>query len=80
MKYKQAMKTRDKKLWKEATKDELNRFTENEVYKVVPIEDVPEGTHVMTNTWAFKKKANGVFRARLNVRGYKQIPGEHYEG
>ena len=33
----------------------------------------------MTTTWACKKKANGVFRARLNVRGYEQIPGEHYE-
>ena len=77
--YKQAMKTRDKKEWTEATKDELDRFTKNEVYKLVPIEDVSEGTHVMTTTWACKKKANGVFRARLNVRGYEQIPGEHYE-
>ena len=29
MKYKQAMKTRDKNKWKEAAKDELNRFTKN---------------------------------------------------
>ena len=80
VKYIQAMKTRDKKEWTEATKDELDRFTKNEVYKLVPIEDVSEGTHVMTTTWACKKKANRVFRARLNVRGYEQIPGEHYEG
>ena len=69
MKYKQAMKTKDTNEWKEAVKDELKRFTKNEVYKVVPIEDVPDGTHVMTTTWACKKKANGVFRASLNVRG-----------
>jgi len=25
-----------------------------------------------------KKKANGVFRARLNARGYEQVDGEHY--
>ena len=43
------------------------------------MKDVPEGTHVMTNTWTCKEKANGTFRARLNMRGFEQIPGEHYE-
>ena len=33
----------------------------------------------MTTTWACKKKANEVFRARLKIRGYEQIPGEHYD-
>ena len=79
MKFKEAMKTKDKTSWKEAVKDEYHRFVKNEVFKVVHMKDVPEGTHVMTNTWTCKKKANGTFRARLNMRGFEQIPGEHYE-
>ena len=27
-----------------------------------------------------KKKANGTFRARVNARGFMQVPGEHYYG
>ena len=26
-----------------------------------------------------KKKSNGVYRARINARGYEQIDGEHYK-
>ena len=79
MKYREAIKTEDKEEWARATKDEYNRLVKNDVFKVVPIKDVPEGTHIMTNTWACKKKANGTFRARLNMKGFEQIPGEHYE-
>ena len=30
-------------------------------------------------TWAMKKKCIGKLRGRLNVRGFKQIDGEHYD-
>ena len=33
----------------------------------------------MDGTWACKKKSNGVFRARLNLRGYKQVDGVHFD-
>jgi hypothetical protein len=26
-----------------------------------------------------KKKASGIFRARLNARGYEQVPGKNYD-
>jgi hypothetical protein len=34
---------------------------------------------LLTSTWAMKKKANGTYRAQLNVQGYKQVDGVHYE-
>jgi hypothetical protein len=30
------------------------------------------------STWAFKRKANGVRRGRLNARGYEQVDDVHY--
>ena len=32
----------------------------------------------MTSTWTMKKKSSGMFRARLNARGYAHVEGEHY--
>ena len=40
--------------------------------------DVPSGTKIMTSTWAMKKKSNGKFRGRLNLRGFEQRDGEHF--
>ncbi len=45
----------------------------------MPMEDVPPGAKILTSTWAMKKKSNGKFRARLNCRGYEQVPGIHYD-
>ena len=33
----------------------------------------------MTTTWAMKMKSNGVFRARLNMRGFEAEDGVHYD-
>jgi hypothetical protein len=33
---------------------------------------------ILTTTWAMKKKASGIFRARVNARGYKQVDGIRY--
>ena len=41
--------------------------------------DVPADAKVLTSTWAMKLKADGTKRARLNARGYEQVPGEHYD-
>ena len=71
MKYREAMRTKDEAKWKEEIKDEYQRFVKNKVFKVVHMKDVPEGTRVMTNTWTCKKKANGTFRARLNMGGFE---------
>jgi hypothetical protein len=79
MKYKEAMKGSDKDKWKKGVDEEHERFQKHKVFKAVPRGEVPVGSKILTSTWAMKKKASGVFRARLNARGYEQVPGKHYE-
>ena len=43
------------------------------------LKDVPAGAKLVTSTWAMKKKANGTYRARLNVREFQQAEGVHYD-
>jgi hypothetical protein len=49
----------------------------NKVWQSVPIDEIPEGTKIMTSAWAMKKKSNGTYRARINARGFEQVDGEH---
>jgi hypothetical protein len=79
MKYDTAMKKADAISWKTAVEEEHNRMVDNEVWTPVPKSEVPVGAKVLTSTWAMKKKANGTFRARLNGRGFEQVPGIHYD-
>ena len=80
MKYKEAMKREDKDKWKLAVEEEYERFRKYKVFKPVPINEVPRDATVITTTWAMKKKSNGTYRARLNMRGFEQREGEHYDG
>ena len=79
MKYDQAMATNEKEEWKKSVKDEHDRFEKGKVFKAVPKGEVPEDAKILTSTWAMKKKSNGTYRARLNARGFEQVPGEHYD-
>ena len=49
------------------------------MFDVVKLKDVPSGVKMLTITWAMKIESNGTYRARLNVRGYEQEDGEHYD-
>ena len=51
---------------------------DNGVFEAVPIPQVPANADVIDSTWAMKKKANGVYRARLAARGFKQCAGVSY--
>jgi hypothetical protein len=79
MKYKAAMNSKDKEEWIKAIDEEYNKFLKYNVFKPVKIEDVPKGAKFLTTTWAMKKKANGTYRARMNMRGYEQEDGVHYD-
>ena len=50
----------------------------HKVWEPVPIESVPKDLKILTSTWAMKKKVNGMYRARMNAHGYKQVDGVHY--
>jgi len=79
MKYNAAMQTKDKVKWEQAVEKEHERMVDNDVWEPVKKSEIPSGTKVLTSTWAMKKKASGVFRARLNARGYEQVDGIHYD-
>ena len=79
MKYDEAMAGPDADKWKQAVEEEYQRMLDHNVWKPVPIEDVPKDAKILSSTWAMKKKSNGVYRARVNARGYEQVDGEHYD-
>jgi len=80
MKYKEAMDTPDKIEWEGVVKKEHQNMQVYGVWTPVRLQDLPEGTKVLTSTWAMKKKANGTYRARVVARGFEQIEGVHYDG
>jgi hypothetical protein len=79
MKYDEAMRTPDVAEWNQAVEDEHQRMIDNKVWMPVPKAEVPEDAKILTSTWAMKKKANGTYRARLNGRGFEQVPGVHFD-
>jgi hypothetical protein len=50
------------------------------VFEPVKMSEVPKGVKLIDTTWAMKKKSSGAFRGRVNVRGFKQINRQHYDG
>ena len=79
LKFKQAMQSENKAQWMEAVEEEHKKMTDYGVWVAVPVETLPRNSKILTSTWAMKKKANGVFRARLTARGYEQVDGLHYD-
>ena len=79
MKYKDAMETQDLENWEAAVEEERKNMENYSVWTPIILKDVPEGEKVITSTWAINKKANGTYHARLNVRGFQQVQGVHYD-
>ncbi len=50
------------------------------MFKTVLKKDLPPGTKTIDSVWAMRKKRSGTLRGRLNMRGFKQIKGQHYDG
>ena len=76
--YRQAMKAWDMDQWKVEIKNEFDRFEKFNVFTPVKRSEMPPDVKPISTTWAFKRKANGVRRGRLNARGYEQVDGVHY--
>jgi hypothetical protein len=80
MKYHEAINGLDGKAWKEEVRKEHQRMINNGVFEPVKISELPKGIKLIDATWAMKKKSSGTLRGRVNVRGFHQIEGEHYDG
>ena len=79
VKYEAAMNSPDAAKWTKAVEEEDQRMEENGVWSPVPKSEVPADAKILTSTWAMKKKSNGTYRARLNGRGFEQVPGIHFD-
>jgi hypothetical protein len=77
LKYDQAVNGPEAKEWDKAIEEEHKQMLDHEVFQTIPRDDVPRGSKILTSTWAMKKKSNGVYGARLNARGYKEVDGKH---
>ena len=79
MKFMEAMEGADSDKWQQAVNEEHDRMQKHNVWKAVLRDGIPNQAKILTSTWAMKKKASGVYRARLNARGYEQVDGVHYD-
>jgi hypothetical protein len=72
------MKTKDKDNLIDAVFEEHERMVKHHLWRADLKTDMPNGAEELTSTWTMKKKASGRYISRLNVRGYGQVDGEHY--
>jgi transposase InsO family protein len=76
----QAMRRLDRNEWLMAVEVELNNIKCHEVWVVAPMK---VGTRLLDTVWVFKRKYNAdgellKFKARLCVRGFRQLEGIDY--
>ena len=69
---------KDQEGWKDAIKKEFQDMETRSVWTKVKKSEIPKERRLIGSKWVFKKKRNGVYRARLVALGYSQIPGADY--
>jgi len=70
------MELADAKLWRAATRKEMDRLEELRVFTLVSRNTVPTGARIYKPQWVFKIKADNSHKARLVVSGWGQVPGK----
>jgi hypothetical protein len=61
--------------WKNSIDKVLKEVEKRNVWEIIDEKDIPIDFRCIKNTWIFKVKRNGIFRARLVACVYSQIPG-----
>ena len=61
--------------WQAAIRKEFKDMINRNVWRYAKINRIPQNRRLIGNKWVFKKKRNGVYRARMVALGYAQIPG-----
>jgi hypothetical protein len=80
MKYHEVINGPNVELWKEEVAKKHKRMIDSRVFEPVKMSKVPKGVKLIATTWAMKKERSGTLCRRVNVRGFKQIDGQHYDG
>ena len=65
----------EREYWREAIKKEFNDMIKRKVWREIYVDQIPNDRRLIGSKWGFKKKRNGVYRARLVGLGYSQVPG-----
>ena len=78
--YKEAVKSAESSLWKEAIKNEIDSILQNHTWELV---DLHPGNKPLGSKWVFKRKMKpdgtiDKYKARLVIKGYRQKEGEDY--
>ena len=79
--YEEAMMSPNSDKWLEAMKSEIGSMYENKVWTLV---DLLDDRQAIENKWIFKKKTDTdgniiVYKARLVVKGFRQVQGVDYD-
>ena len=65
----------ERQKWRDAIRKEINDMTKREVWRKTKKSQIPSNRRLIGSKWVFKKKGNGVYRARICGLGYVQVPG-----
>lgn len=70
---------KERHFWREAIRLEFRQMIKNKVWRQEGVNTLPPNRKGIGTKWVFKKKKNGVYRARLVVKGYDQIAGIDFQ-
>lgn len=70
---------KEQHFWREAIRLEFRQMLKNKVWRKEGIASLPPNRKGIGTKWVFKKKKNGVYRARLVVKGYDQVAGIDFQ-
>ena len=73
--YKEVINSENADKWKNAINKELQNLYGNNVMKIVENKNIPNGIKPLDVKWVFTIKDNGIYKARLVVRSFRQIKG-----
>jgi hypothetical protein len=79
MKYHETINGPDGKKWKAKVKTEHGRMAKSGVFEKIKLSELPSEVKTIDATWAIKKKSNRKLHTRINVRGFKQVEGQHFD-
>ncbi|MFM8622589.1 MAG: reverse transcriptase domain-containing protein, partial [Holophagaceae bacterium] len=69
----------ERHFWREAIRLEFKQMLKNKVWRKEGVDELPRNRKGIGTKWVFKKKKNGVYRARLVVKGYDQVAGVDFQ-
>jgi hypothetical protein len=77
--FNEAINGPDGKKWKAEVKTEHGSMVKSGVFVKVKLCELPSEVKIIDTTWAMKKKSNGTLHRRINVRGFRQVEGQHFD-